>query len=151
MKVILKETVESLGLAGSEVKVADGYARNYLLPQGKALLATPGNRKVIEQNRAKIELRLAKEKERAAEAAEKLAGVVCRIGARVSAEGKLYGSVSVGDIVDALEEQGLTVTKKMVLLKDPIKEIGTYAVGIYLYEDIVPEITVEVFDESAGA
>ncbi len=151
MKVILKETVESLGLAGTEVKVADGYARNYLLPKGKALAATPGNRKIIEQSRAKIELRLAKEKELAAEAAEKIAGLVCRIGAKVSAEGKLYGSVSVGDIVDALAEQGVEISKKMVQMKDPIKELGTYPVGIYIYKEIVPEITVEVVDETAGA
>lgn len=151
MKVILKETVESLGLAGSEVKVADGYARNYLFPKGKAVAATDSNRKVIEQMRAKLELRIAKEKEKASEAAEKIVGTVCKISAKVSAEGKLYGSVGVSDIVDALSEQGIEVSKKMVLLNEAIKEIGTYPVGIYLYEDVVPEITVEVTDEQATA
>jgi large subunit ribosomal protein L9 len=148
MKVILKETVESLGLAGSEVKVADGYARNYLLPKNKAVPATPGNRKIIEQNRAKLELRIAKEKTTAEEAAEKIAGTVCKIEVKAGSEGKLYGSVSVGDIVDALAVQGLEVTKKMIQQKDPIKELGTYSVGVYIYEDVIPEITVEVVEET---
>ena len=148
MKVILKETVEALGLAGSEVKVADGYARNYLFPKDKAVPATPGNRKIMEQNRAKLELRLAKEKETAEEAAKQIVGTVCKIGVKASSEGKLYGSVSIGDIVDALADQGLEVSKKMVLLKDPIKELGAYTVGIYIYEDVVPEITVEVVEET---
>lgn len=148
MKVILKETVESLGLAGSEVKVADGYARNYLFPKNKAVLATPGNRKIMEQNRAKLELRIAKEKATAEEAAKQITGTVCKIGVKASSEGKLYGSVSVGDIVDALADQGLEVTKKMVLLKDPIKELGSYSVGIYIYEEVVPEVTVDVVEEA---
>ncbi|MFZ5564044.1 MAG: 50S ribosomal protein L9 [Thermodesulfobacteriota bacterium] len=144
MQVILKETVEALGLAGSEVKVAAGYARNYLFPRGKAMLATPENRKKIDQMRAKIELQIAKEKEAAQEAAKKLEGVVCRISAKVGAEGRLYGSVTVGDIVDALAAQDISVSKKMVLLRENIKEVGTYPVGIYIYKGVVPEITVEV-------
>ena len=147
MLIILKETVESLGLAGSEVKVAAGYARNYLFPQGKAVLATPGNRQIIEQSRAKIELRIAKEKAKATEDAQKIEGVSCKITAKVSAEGKLYGSVTIGDIVEALAGQGVVVSKKMVLLKESIKEIGTYQVGIYLYEDVIPEVVVEIAEE----
>lgn len=147
MQVILKETVESLGLAGTEVKVADGYARNYLFPRGKAVAATPENRKSIEQNRAKLELQLAREKEMAEEAAKQIEGVVCRIPAKVSAEGKLYGSVSVGDIVDTLAAQGIEVKKKMVQLTDSIKELGTYPVSIYIYKDVVPEISVEVVSD----
>jgi len=144
MQVILKETIETLGLAGTEVKVSDGYARNYLFPQDKAMEATEANRRVMEQNRRKLEIQIAKEKEKAEAAAEAIAGTVCRIAAKVSPEGKLYGSVAPGDIVDALREQGLEISKKMVLLKEPIKEVGTYPVEIYVYKDVLPEISVEV-------
>ncbi|MFP4445249.1 MAG: 50S ribosomal protein L9 [Desulfosudaceae bacterium] len=144
MQVILKETIETLGLAGTEVKVSDGYARNYLFPQDKAVEATEANRRVMEQNRRKLEIQIAKEKEKAEAAAAAIAGTVCRIAAKVSPEGKLYGSVSPGDIVDALREQGLEISKKMVLLKEPIKEVGTYPVEIYVYKDVLPEISVEV-------
>ncbi len=147
MQVILKETIESLGMAGTEVKVANGYARNYLLPQNKAIAATPANRKIMEQNRQKIDLQIAKEKELASQAAEKIAGVVCRITAKTGPEGRLYGSVSTGDIVAALKEQNIEVSKKMILLKEPIKEIGSHTVAINLYKDIHPEITVEVVEE----
>ena len=94
MQVLLKETVEALGLAGAEVKVAAGYARNYLFPRGKAMSATPENRKQIEQMRAKIELQIAKERAVAQEEAKRLEGVVCRITAKVGAEGRLYGADS---------------------------------------------------------
>ncbi|RLC27379.1 MAG: 50S ribosomal protein L9 [Deltaproteobacteria bacterium] len=150
MQVILKETVESLGLAGSEVNVAPGYARNYLFPKGKAIAATPQNRKKMEQMRKQIELKLAKERELAQESAKRLEGVVCTIPAKVSSEGNLYGSVTAGDIVDALKEQGISVTRKMVQLKENIKSVGTYNIGIYIYKDVVPEITVNVVpDEKA--
>lgn len=144
MQVILKETIDTLGMAGTEVKVADGYARNYLFPQDKAVAATPANRKIMEQNRQKIDLQIAKEKEIANQAAERLAGVVCRITAKARTEGRLYGSVLPGDIVTALSEQGIEVSKRMIILKEPIKELGTYMVAINLYKDIHPEITVEV-------
>ena len=147
MQVILKETIDTLGMAGSEVKVADGYARNYLFPQNKAVAATPANRKIMEQNRQKLELQIAKEKEIASQAAEKLAGVVCRISAKARTEGRLYGSVAPGDIVAALNEQGIDVSKRMIILREPIKEIGTYMVAINLYKDIHPEITIEVVPE----
>lgn len=144
MQVILKETIETLGLAGSEVKVSPGYARNYLFPKDMAVAATEANRRVMEQNRRKLEIQIAKEKEKAEETAAAIDGKTCRISAKVSPEGKLYGSVSPGDIVNALAEEGLSVSKKMVLLKEPIKEVGTYPVSIYVYKDVLPEITVEV-------
>ena len=125
MQVILKETIDTLGMAGTEVKVADGYARNYLFPQNKAVAATPANRKIMEQNRQKLELQIAKEKEIANQAAEKLVGVVCRISAKARTEGRLYGSVTPGDILTALSEQGIEVAKRMIVLKEPIKELGT--------------------------
>lgn len=147
MKVILKETIESLGIIGSEVTVADGYARNYLLPQNKAVLATPQNRRVLEQQKAKFELQIAKEKRIAEEMAEKLKGVVCKIYAKVSDEDRLYGSITLRDIINALDRQEIKVEKRMVLLKEPIKNIGTFQVPIRVYSGVEPEITIEVLPE----
>ena len=147
MKVILKETIDSLGIIGSEVSVADGYARNYLFPQNKAVLATPQNRRMLEQEKAKFELQIAKERKVAEEMAQKLEGVVCQIKAKVSEEDRLYGSVSIRDIIDALGEQDVVVEKRMVLLKEPIKALGTYRVPIRVYKEVEPEISVEVIPE----
>ncbi|MFY9707082.1 MAG: 50S ribosomal protein L9 [Desulfobacterales bacterium] len=148
MKVLLTETIDSLGIIGSEVNVAKGYARNYLIPQKKALIATPQNRKQLEQVKAKFELQIAKEKKIAEEMAEKLQGVAVTIPAKVSEEDRLYGSISVRDIIEALDKQNITVEKRMVLLTDPIKQIGTYMVPIRVYKDVEPEITVEIVPES---
>jgi large subunit ribosomal protein L9 len=148
MKVLLTETIDSLGIIGSEVNVAKGYARNYLIPQKKALIATPQNLKQLEQVKAKFELQIAKEKKIAEEMAEKLQGVAVTIPAKVSEEDRLYGSISVRDIIEALDKQNITVEKRMVLLTDPIKQIGTYMVPIRVYKDVEPEITVEIVPES---
>ncbi|MBW1827109.1 MAG: 50S ribosomal protein L9 [Deltaproteobacteria bacterium] len=144
MKIILKETIESLGIIGSEVTVANGYARNYLLPQNKALLATPQNRKIMEQDKAKFDIQIAKEKGLAEEIAKKLEGVVCKIAAKVSEEDRLYGSISTRNIADALASQNVVVEKKMILLNEPIKNTGTFKVPVRVYKDVEPEIIVEV-------
>ncbi|MFH2066026.1 MAG: 50S ribosomal protein L9 [Pseudomonadota bacterium] len=147
MKLILKETIESLGIIGSEVKVADGYARNYLLPQGKAVVDSPRNRKIIEQARAKFELQIAKEKAHAEEMAKRLEGVSVTISAKVAEEDKLYGSITIHDIIEALGERDIKIEKRMMLLPEPIKKIGTYKVPIRVYKGVKPEITVEVVPE----
>ncbi|MDO9566197.1 MAG: 50S ribosomal protein L9 [Candidatus Desulfaltia sp.] len=147
MKLILKETIESLGIIGSEVKVADGYARNYLLPLGKAVLATSQNRKMLETEKTKFELQIAKEKEFAEEMSKRLENVVCKITAKVSEEDRLYGSVSSGDIIDALANQDIKIEKRMILLKEPIKNIGTYKIPVRVYKGVEPEITVEITAE----
>ncbi len=147
MKVILKETLESLGIIGSEVKVADGYARNYLLPQGKAVEDTPQNRKKLEQEKAKFDIQIAKERDIANQMAERLSGVECKIAVKVSDEDSLYGSVTISEIIEALKAQDIEVEKRMVLLADPIKAIGTYKVPIRVYKNVEPEITVEVVPE----
>ncbi|MBW2156328.1 MAG: 50S ribosomal protein L9 [Deltaproteobacteria bacterium] len=147
MKIILKETIESLGIIGSEVTVANGYARNYLLPQNKALLATPQNRKIMEQDKAKFDIQIAKEKGLAEEIAKKLEGVVCKIAAKVSEEDRLYGSISTRNIADALASQNVVVEKKMILLNEPIKNTGTFKVPVRVYKDVEPEIIVEVVPE----
>ena len=147
MKVILKETINSLGIIGSEVSVADGYARNYLLPQGKAVPATPQNRRRMEQERAKFEIQIAKERKLAEEMAEKLEGVSCQISAKVSEEDRLYGSVTVRDIIDALGGQGIVVEKRMILLKEPLKALGSYKIPIRVYKEVEPEVIVEIVPE----
>jgi len=147
MKVILKETINSLGIIGSEVSVADGYARNFLLPQDKAVMATAQNRRKMEHEKAKFEIQIAKERKLAEEMAERLEGVSCRIAAKVSEENRLYGSVGVRDIIDALAGQDIVVEKRMILLKDPIKELGNYKIPIRVYKEVEPEVSVEIIPE----
>jgi large subunit ribosomal protein L9 len=147
MKVILKETIDSLGIIGSEVSVSKGYARNYLLPQNKALQATPQNRKILAQERAKFEIQITKERNLAEQMAQKLEDAKCTIAAKVSEENRLYGSISARDIVEALAGQDIVVEKRMILLKEPIKEIGSYKVPIRVYKEVEPKITVEIVPE----
>ena len=136
-----------MGIIGSEVAVADGYARNYLLPQDKAVLATPQNRHKMAQEKTKFDIQIAKERKLAEEMAQKLEGVVCQISAKVSEEDRLYGSVSTRDIIDALAGQEIVVEKRMILMKEPIKEIGSFKIPIRVYKEVEPEITVEIVPE----
>lgn len=147
MKVILRETIESLGIIGSEVDVAKGYARNYLLPQNKAVPATPQYRKILEQERKKFELQIAKEKAFANEMAQRLEAVTCQLTGKVHEGDQLYGSVTARDIADALAAKGIEIEKRMILLKEPIKSTGTFKVPIRVYNDVEPEITVEISAE----
>jgi large subunit ribosomal protein L9 len=147
MRVILTQTIESLGIIGSEVEVKPGYARNFLMPQKKAVMATPENRRRLESEQAKFELQIAKERKLAEEMAQKLEGVVCRIVAKVAEEDRLYGSVAVRDIMDALAAQNIVVEKRMVLLTEPIKQLGSFKIPIRVYKGVEPEITLEVVSE----
>ncbi len=147
MKVILQETIDTLGIIGSEVTVAAGYGRNYLLPQGKAVMATPANRKIIEQAKAKFELQIAKERAFAEEMATKVKTISCKITGKVSDENRLYGSVTTLDIMAALADQEVKIERRMLLLAEPIKALGTYKIPVRLYKDVEPEITVEVVEE----
>ena len=147
MKVILKETIESLGIIGSEVDVAEGYARNYLLPQSKAVQSTPQNRKILEKEMVKVELQIAKEKGVAEEMADRLREVVCTVPAKVHEEDRLYGSVTVREIRNALAAQEIDVEKRSILLTEPIRALGSYKIPIRVYKGIEPEITVEVVPE----
>lgn len=147
MKLILKETINSLGIIGAEVEVADGYARNYLLPKGKAVRATEANRNMIKNQKAKFDLQIAKEKDVAEDMAQKIEGLVCCIPAKVTEADRLYGSIGVKDIIRSLSKQGITVEKRMVLLKEPIKNTGEFKVPIRIYKEVKPEITVSVTAE----
>jgi large subunit ribosomal protein L9 len=147
MKLILKETIETLGIIGSEVEVAPGYARNYLLPQGKAVAATDANRKQLAQQKVKFDLQIAKEKDLAQEMAKKLEEVACTITAKVSDGDQLYGSVTTRDIINALAKQEIKVEKRAILLKEPIKTLGSFKVPIRVYTEVEPEISVEIVAE----
>jgi large subunit ribosomal protein L9 len=151
MKIILKETIDTLGIAGSECVVAEGYGRNYLLPQGKAILATPQNRKIMEQAKTKIDLQIARERKLAEEMAEKIKIIEVTIKAKAYEDVKLYGSVTTHDIKSALNSHNIELERRSILLADPIKEIGEYKVPIRLYKDVEPKITVKVLAEDAAA
>ncbi len=127
--------------------MAPGYARNYLLPQGKAVAATDANRKQLSQQKAKFDLQIAKEKGLAQEMAKQLEEVTCTITAKVSDGDHLYGSVTTRDIINALSKQEVKIEKRMILLKEPIKMLGTFKVPIRVYNEVEPEISVEVIAE----
>jgi len=147
MKVILTEYVASLGTVGDEVDVARGYARNYLVPKKKAILATAKNRTLFERQREQFEAELAIEQTKAEEIAETIRGAVVTLSGKVHEEDKLYGSVSTRDIAEQLSAQGFNVDKRMIMLSEPIKTLGSYIVPIRLHGDITSEITVKVVSE----
>ena len=147
MKVILREMMESLGTVGDEVDVAKGYARNYLLPQKKAVLATPANRNLIKRERKQLELRAIQDRAKAEVLAEKIQGALCTISAKVSEDDRLYGSVTTRDIAEQLQSQGFEVDRRMVMLSEPIKTLGSYIVPVQLHPGVNPEVTVKVVAE----
>jgi large subunit ribosomal protein L9 len=147
MEVILREDVEHLGKAGEVVKVKDGYARNYLLPQGKAYSATEANKKRITFETDRVARQRAVEKTAAETEAARLINVRLTFIARVGEEEKLYGSVTAGDIQRQLEEQGFHVDKRKVDLPEPIRELGEFRVGIKIHPEVRPEILVTVVKE----
>jgi large subunit ribosomal protein L9 len=143
MEIILLERIEKLGAIGDVVTVKDGYARNYLLPNKKALRSNNANRKVFESNRAKIEADNAARRGDAAKAAETVNGVQVVLIRQSSNSGQLYGSVSVRDVVEALHEAGHTVVgKSMIVLERPIKTLGLFDVRVSLHPEV--SVTVQV-------
>ncbi|HET6680366.1 MAG TPA: 50S ribosomal protein L9 [Gemmatimonadaceae bacterium] len=148
MEVILRQTVDELGQTGDLVNVSPGYARNYLLPRGIAYEATPGNRKRIAQERARLEAAEATRRETAREAAARFEDVSLTFAARVGEEGKLFGSVTAADIAEQLHAQGFTqVEKRQIDLHEPIRALGVYRVPIKLHADVKPEIKVWVIKQ----
>ena len=144
MELILKQTIEKLGREGDIVKVKPGYGRNYLLPQGKAVLATPINLAVLDKNKAEIQARLAEEQKQAQSVLNKLNGVVLEFDALVGEDDKLFGSISVNDICEKLAENKTVVEKKQVILTEPIKSLGEHQVSVKVGFDLFAEITVNV-------
>lgn len=144
MEVILREAVDKLGHPGDVVKVSPGFARNYLLPRGIAYEATPGNLKRIAQEKDRLEQAENARRDAAQEVANKLEPVSLTFSARVGEEGKLFGSVTSGDIAQQLEAQGLHIEKRMIDLHEPIRALGVYKVPIKLHADVKAEIKVWV-------
>jgi large subunit ribosomal protein L9 len=144
MEVILRQAVDTLGHTGDIVKVSAGYARNFLLPRGIAYEATPGNKKRLEQERARLEAAEGERRGSAQELATKIEQVSLTFSARVGEEGKLFGSVTTADIAHELEKQGVHVEKRQIDLHEPIKALGVYRVPVRLHADVKPEVRVWV-------
>jgi large subunit ribosomal protein L9 len=150
MQIILLEKVVHVGNLGDVVKVREGYARNYLIPQGKAKRATPENIALLETKRAELE-RAAADRLAAAQAqGEKLEGLTIQITQKAGVDGRLFGSVTNADVVDALKAQGVEVERTMIRLQSgPIKQIGEYPVTIDLHTDVHANITVAVLGDNS--
>jgi large subunit ribosomal protein L9 len=149
MEVILREHVDNLGRRGDLVKVADGYARNYLLPRKLALLATDGNKKQIERERAKFEVKELEEQKVAQAVADRIATVEIEIARRVGETEALYGSVTSADIAEALAAKGFDLDRRKLQLHEPIKKIGNYDVPLKLHRDVTVQLKVRVVAEGA--
>ena len=147
MQVILREDVEKLGSRGSIVKVADGYARNFLLPRKLAVPATESNKKIVEQEREAYLRREAKVKADAEDLAKLLAGTTLTFRHRVGENDQLFGSVTAKDIVEALDKQKFTIDRRKVILEEPIKTLGEHKVTLRLHRDVSTEIAVVVEKE----
>lgn len=151
MKVILLQDVEGLGKAGDLKEVANGYARNYLLPKALAAGATPALVKNREQRVAAEQRRLEKLAEQNREQAERLGQVSLTFKARVGSQGRLYGSITSQDIAHALREaENLIVDRRMIELPDPIRTLGTFTIPVKVAARLEPKITVNVIDENAA-
>ena len=149
MQVILMEKVVNLGALGEVVKVKDGYARNFLIPQGRAKRATESNLKVFEAKRAELEKAQADQFAQAQERGAKLEGLMVQISQKAGVDGRLFGSVTNYDIVEALQKQGFEVERAQVRMPaGPIKQIGDSAITVALHTDVVVNITVSVLGES---
>ena len=149
MEVILREHVDNLGKRGEIVKVADGYARNYLLPRKLALPATEGNKKHVERERKIVESREAEEKAQAEAIAARLASVEITIARRTGETEQLYGSVTSADIADFLKAKGFEIDRRKLILPEPIKLIGEHTVPLKLHREVTVPLKVAVVKEGA--
>ncbi|MBR1551979.1 MAG: 50S ribosomal protein L9 [Muribaculaceae bacterium] len=151
MKIILKEDIANLGYKDDVVEVKNGYGRNYLIPTGKAIMATESALKVLAENLRQRAHKIAKIKADAEEAATKLQGISLTIPAKVSATGTIYGSVSNIQIAEELAKLGHEVDRKIISLKEAVKEVGSYVATVRLHKEVAVEIPFEVVPENAPA
>ncbi|MCD6201675.1 MAG: 50S ribosomal protein L9 [Bacteroidales bacterium] len=148
MKIILKEDMPRLGHRNDIIKVKDGYARNYLIPKGYAIAATPSARKMHEENMRQRAHKEEKIKNEAQELAKKLEGLSLTIGAKTSSTGKIFGSVNTIQIAEALAEKGFEIDRKNISIKgEVVKEVGKYTATIHLHREVKIEIDFEVISE----
>lgn len=148
MKIILKEDVANLGYKDDVVEVKNGYGRNYLIPTGKAILATPSTLKVLAENLRQRAHKIAKIKADAEGVAASLAGITLTIPAKVSENGTIFGSVSSIQIAEALEAKGITIDRKIINVV-PVKQVGSYVATVKLHKEVSAEIPFEVVAENA--
>jgi large subunit ribosomal protein L9 len=147
IEIILKEPVDNLGSRGDVVKVADGYARNFLLPRNLALAVTPGNKRQIEAEKKRAAAREAEERTGAEALAARLAQAEVVVARRVGEKDVLYGSVTSGDIADALARLGFEVDKRKLQLAEPLKALGEFSVPVRLHRDVTAPVKVLVVKE----
>lgn len=151
MEVILQQDLDELGLEGDIVNVAEGYARNYLIPKGIALKSSPRNIKALELKRKKIEIKRLKAKESAEEVKQQIDAMEITIKHKAGEEGKLYGSVTNQDIAEALEGKGVVITRKKIVLETPIKELGEFIATVKIYPEVTGELKVNVVSDKEEA
>jgi len=147
MEVILKEDILTLGYKDDVVNVKKGYARNFLIPQGKAVIASESAKKVLAENQKQRAHKLAQMKADAQAIADKLEGISLTIGAKTSSTGTIFGSVTNIQIADALKGKGFEIDRKQILIKDPVKEVGSYKAVVKLHKEVSVEIPFEVVAE----
>ena len=147
MEIILLEDVTNVGYKDDVVTVKSGYGRNFLIPQRKAILATPSAKKVLAENLKQRAHKLEKIKKEAAELAEKLNGLSLTIGAKASSTGTIFGSVNNIQIAETLAKKGFAVDRKSIIIKESVKELGTYKATLKLHKDVSAEISFEVVAE----
>jgi large subunit ribosomal protein L9 len=149
MKVILTEDIPKLGQTGDTVEVAEGYGRNYLVPRGKALLASSKNVQDVEHKRRLLKRKAETMRKEAEGRAEKIRRITVSLARKVVEEGRLYGSVTASDLLQALEERGVVLERKQLKLDEPIKALGEYKVAVRCHADVEAEFTVQVVEEPA--
>lgn len=147
MEVILKEDIITLGYKDDVVNVKRGYARNYLIPQGKAIIATESAKKIMAENQKQRAHKLEQIKTEAQALADKMEGVSLTIGAKTSSTGTIFGSVTNIQIAEGLKEKGFEIDRKLILIKDPVKEVGSYKAVAKLHKEVSVEIPFEVVAE----
>jgi large subunit ribosomal protein L9 len=147
MQIILIEDIPALGKAGDLVKVADGYGRNYLIPQKKGILATEKNMKLLDHQRREVQQRMGKLKKDIGKLAQQIEGFTCNLTKAVGESGKLFGSVTSMDIEQSLKEHGIEVDRKKILLEEPIKSVGMFTVPIKLHPEVIAQLKVWVVQE----
>lgn len=149
VKVLLQSDVESLGSGGEVVRVRAGYARNFLLPRGLAMVATAGNLKRVDELKRAAQSRAKQEREKAQASAATLSALSLTIQRAVGDEGKMYGSVTSKDIEEAVERAGASVERRRIQLPDPIRQLGSYSVPVKLHGDVVATLKVEVVKKTS--
>jgi|SaaInlStandDraft_2_1057019.scaffolds.fasta_scaffold107927_2 large subunit ribosomal protein L9 len=147
MKLLLKEDVDGLGFCGEEVEVKDGYGRNFLIPKGKALLATPNNLKAFNHQKRIVQAKVKKVTGIAQEVADKISAATIQIKKKMGDGGKMFGAVTAQEISDLLKAKGIDIDRRKIQIQEPIKKAGEYSIPVKLHPEVVAEIKLTVEGE----